>query len=38
MKSDDASGYEFTFAAGQIKESIFLELSIQIDDPAQDGW
>ena len=36
--ASQSSGYDFKFSEGLIKEEAFIELIIDIAEPAQDGW
>ena len=38
MKSSETAGYLFPFSAGLLKEKVFVEMDINIDNEAQDGW
>lgn len=36
--ASQSSGYDFKFSEGLIKDEAFIELIIDIQEPAQDGW
>lgn len=38
MLKTEAAGYKFTFSEGLLKKDATVDLKLQIDDTAQDGW